>query len=380
MPGETDQSHPPRRVLACIRWSSSAARRHQPDPAADDHRRTEGGEPAGAARRAPPARPAGLPVRGTAPSGRRRGLRRGADQGHGADRQATAAETTGRSARTTAAGGVPAKRAAAKTAAADEAAAKAAPGRTALAKAATPDKAAAQKRRLEPRRPEPEQPRTRQPRTGQLRPRPPSGEGAGAERTPRRSPRRKTAKAAAAGVDDPLPASDDGSPAADGQPPARPDRPNGRRPKIRRPRRAGTPHRPPAAPARTGRHRPASAGRRRRRRAAHDSRGRHPRHADLLAATTAARLVTKLVDIQSSGRIPAIALTGGGVGTKVLVYLNGSPARDAVDWCQVEIFWGDERFVPVADPDRNETAGQGGAAGPRRARPGAGACDGAVGR
>jgi 6-phosphogluconolactonase len=75
---------------------------------------------------------------------------------------------------------------------------------------------------------------------------------------------------------------------------------------------------------------------------------------ELLAATTAARLVTKLVDIQSSGRIPAIALTGGGVGTKVLADLNASPARDAIDWSRVEIFWGDERFVPAADPDRNE--------------------------
>ena len=76
--------------------------------------------------------------------------------------------------------------------------------------------------------------------------------------------------------------------------------------------------------------------------------------AELLAATTAARLVTKLVDIQSSGRVPAVALTGGGVGTRVLALLNDSPARDAVDWSRVEIFWGDERFVPAADPDRNE--------------------------
>ena len=76
--------------------------------------------------------------------------------------------------------------------------------------------------------------------------------------------------------------------------------------------------------------------------------------ADLLAATTAARLFTTLVDIQATGRIPAVALTGGGVGTKVLVDLNNSSARDAVDWSRVEIFWGDERFVPADDPDRNE--------------------------
>ena len=75
---------------------------------------------------------------------------------------------------------------------------------------------------------------------------------------------------------------------------------------------------------------------------------------DLLAAATAARLITTLVDIQSTGRIPAVALTGGGVGIKLLVQLKDSSARDAVDWGRVEIFWGDERFVAGADPDRNE--------------------------
>ncbi len=77
---------------------------------------------------------------------------------------------------------------------------------------------------------------------------------------------------------------------------------------------------------------------------------------DLLAATTAARLVTKLVDIQSTGRVPVVALTGGGVGISTLAHLNDSPARDAVDWSRVEILWGDERFVRSDDPERN--AGQ----------------------
>ena len=39
---------------------------------------------------------------------------------------------------------------------------------------------------------------------------------------------------------------------------------------------------------------------------------------------------------------------------KVLSHLNASPARDAIDWRRVEIFWGDERFVPAADAERNE--------------------------
>ncbi|MDQ6659327.1 MAG: 6-phosphogluconolactonase [Actinomycetota bacterium] len=81
----------------------------------------------------------------------------------------------------------------------------------------------------------------------------------------------------------------------------------------------------------------------------------HPT-ADLLAAAAAARLIGKLLDVQAAGRIPTIALTGGGAGIATLSQLNASAARDAVDWSSVEIYWGDERFVPTADPDRN--AGQ----------------------
>lgn len=76
--------------------------------------------------------------------------------------------------------------------------------------------------------------------------------------------------------------------------------------------------------------------------------------AEMLAATTAARLVTRLVDLQSAGRIPVIALTGGGAGISTLTHLANSPAVDAVDWRRVEFFWGDERFVPAADGERNE--------------------------
>ena len=32
-----------------------------------------------------------------------------------------------------------------------------------------------------------------------------------------------------------------------------------------------------------------------------------------------------------------------------------SPARDAVDWSRVDVWWGDERFLPAGHPDRNET-------------------------
>ena len=46
-------------------------------------------------------------------------------------------------------------------------------------------------------------------------------------------------------------------------------------------------------------------------------------------------------------------LTGGGVGTKVLVELRERSA--AIDWNRVHLWWGDERFLPAGDPERNET-------------------------
>ena len=48
-------------------------------------------------------------------------------------------------------------------------------------------------------------------------------------------------------------------------------------------------------------------------------------------------------------------LTGGGIGTKVLAAIAAAPARDAVDWRRVDFWWGDERFEPAGDPERNET-------------------------
>ncbi len=76
---------------------------------------------------------------------------------------------------------------------------------------------------------------------------------------------------------------------------------------------------------------------------------------DVLAAAVAARLLTRLVDLQAAGTVPRLGLTGGGVGIAVLEHLRDSPARAAVDWGQVEFYWGDERFLPPGDPERNET-------------------------
>jgi len=75
----------------------------------------------------------------------------------------------------------------------------------------------------------------------------------------------------------------------------------------------------------------------------------------LLADAAAARLVTAILDAQSSSGQATIVLTGGSMGSELLVSLGQSPARDAIDWRFLNIWWGDERFLPAGDPDRNET-------------------------
>ena len=79
------------------------------------------------------------------------------------------------------------------------------------------------------------------------------------------------------------------------------------------------------------------------------------RDGTLLAQAVAARLVTGLTDAFAARGGASVVLTGGGIGTKVLAELAAAPARDAIDWPHLDIWWGDERFVPAGDPDRNET-------------------------
>lgn len=81
------------------------------------------------------------------------------------------------------------------------------------------------------------------------------------------------------------------------------------------------------------------------------------RHADAssLAEAAAGRLITTIVERQMSGSAASVCLTGGGIGTAVLQAIQDSPARDSVQWPTLEVWWGDERFVPFGSPDRNET-------------------------
>lgn len=78
------------------------------------------------------------------------------------------------------------------------------------------------------------------------------------------------------------------------------------------------------------------------------------RDPEVLAAAVAARLITQLVDAQATRGSASVVLTGGGIGIASLRSIRQSPARAAVDWRRVDVWWGDERWVPGQDPERND--------------------------
>lgn len=78
--------------------------------------------------------------------------------------------------------------------------------------------------------------------------------------------------------------------------------------------------------------------------------------AEDLASAVAGLFVATVVQHQADGQPVHVVLTGGGIGTAVLAALSESPNRDAVNWRRVHVWWGDERYLPAGDPDRNETS------------------------
>ena len=70
-----------------------------------------------------------------------------------------------------------------------------------------------------------------------------------------------------------------------------------------------------------------------------------------LAAAAGARLIGVITSAIAGRGHATVVLTGGTVGIALLRHV-ASYAPD-VDWSKVQLFWGDERFVPAEDDDRN---------------------------
>ncbi|MFJ7127192.1 6-phosphogluconolactonase [Streptomyces sp. NPDC098101] len=79
------------------------------------------------------------------------------------------------------------------------------------------------------------------------------------------------------------------------------------------------------------------------------------RDKELMAQAAAAQLITRIVDAQASRGSASVVLTGGRNGNGLLAALGSAPARDAVDWSRLDLWWGDERYLPDGDPERNVT-------------------------
>lgn len=61
--------------------------------------------------------------------------------------------------------------------------------------------------------------------------------------------------------------------------------------------------------------------------------------------------VRKCVKRQGSAHV---VLTGGSVARDVHRAIAAHPERDSVDWSRVHFWWGDERYVPAGDSERND--------------------------
>jgi 6-phosphogluconolactonase len=74
---------------------------------------------------------------------------------------------------------------------------------------------------------------------------------------------------------------------------------------------------------------------------------------DELARAAAERLVHRLSHLQSQGRTPVVVLTGGSIAVRLHRAVLDVPGVHDVDWGRIEFWWGDERYLPSDDTDRN---------------------------
>lgn len=74
----------------------------------------------------------------------------------------------------------------------------------------------------------------------------------------------------------------------------------------------------------------------------------HPDRAALVAET-AVHFAGTVAEVLAERERAHVALTGGTVGIELLRALR----EQSIDWPRVHCWWGDERFVPAGDPDRN---------------------------
>ena len=73
---------------------------------------------------------------------------------------------------------------------------------------------------------------------------------------------------------------------------------------------------------------------------------------DALVGAAGRRLIEAIQDAVAARGRALIVLTGGGNGIGLLRYLGSHGQR--IDWSKVHLFWGDDRYVPEDDDERND--------------------------
>jgi 6-phosphogluconolactonase len=71
-----------------------------------------------------------------------------------------------------------------------------------------------------------------------------------------------------------------------------------------------------------------------------------------LVAAAGDRLVAAIIDAIDKRATAHIVLTGGGSGIGLLKRVG--ERSNEIDWSRVHLYWGDERFVPADDGERND--------------------------
>ncbi|MFC8180294.1 MULTISPECIES: 6-phosphogluconolactonase [Nocardiaceae] len=74
--------------------------------------------------------------------------------------------------------------------------------------------------------------------------------------------------------------------------------------------------------------------------------------AQSLVDAARSRFVDVVVAAQAERGVASVVLTGGGTGVALLEALRADSG--AIDWGQVDVYFGDERFLPAGDSERNE--------------------------
>ena len=74
---------------------------------------------------------------------------------------------------------------------------------------------------------------------------------------------------------------------------------------------------------------------------------------DDLVEGAAHALVDAIVRLQTGGRVAHVALTGGRIANRVYERLGSLVEGTALDPGRLELWWGNDQFLPTDDPRRN---------------------------